>query len=188
MNIQQYQEAIYWIYDKLEATIANPIPSIRWTTEDPVVLQQNWPIGVEEIPVGELSNSLECLVKVLNLILNKAPVLTRVFFNTIDTYLTHQDRLGKTTRLTNAFPNTEGLANTADAYISLLDFMRATHTGAQLILYKHVSGVAWMTKWDKLKEQLHVCQSTIPKVTLDSAQRETLVKEGKELVTLQGDC
>ena len=79
MNIQQYQEAIYWVYDKLEATIANPIPSIRWTTEDPVVLQQNWPIGVEEIPVGELSNSLECLVKVLNLILNKAPVLTRVF-------------------------------------------------------------------------------------------------------------
>ena len=33
-----------------------------------------------------------------------------------------------------------------------------------------------------------MCQSTIPQVTLDSAQRETLVKEGKELVTLQGDC
>ena len=76
------------------------------------------------------------------------------------------------------------LANTADTYISLLEFMRATHTGAQLILYKHVSGVAWMSKWDKLKEQLHVCQSTITKVTLDSAQRETLVNEGKELVTL----
>ena len=45
-----------------------------------------------------------------------------------------------------------------------------------------------MSKWDKLKQQLHVCQSAIPKVTLDSAQRETLVKEGKELVTLQGDC
>ena len=68
MNIQQYQEAIYWVYDKLEATIANQIPSIRWTTEDPVVLQQNWPIGVGKIPVGELSNSLECLVKVLNII------------------------------------------------------------------------------------------------------------------------
>ena len=115
MNIPQYQEAIYWILDKIEATIANAIPSIRLTTEDPVVLQQNWPIGVEEIPVGELSNSLECLVKVLNLILNKSPTLTRVFLNTIDTYLTHQDRLGKTTRLCNAFPNTEGLANTADA-------------------------------------------------------------------------
>ena len=75
MNIQQYQEAIHWIYDKLEATIANLIPSIRWTTEDPIVLQQNWPIWVEELPVGESSNSLECLVKVLNLILNKCPVL-----------------------------------------------------------------------------------------------------------------
>ena len=91
--IPQYQEAIYWIYDKLEATIANPIPSIRWTTEDPILLQQNWPIGIEELPVGELSNSLESLVKVFNLILNKAPVLTQIFLNTIDTYLTHQDRL-----------------------------------------------------------------------------------------------
>ena len=175
MNILQYEEAIYWIYDKLEATIANPTPSLRWVTEDPVVLQQNWPAGIEEMPVGELSNSLESLVKVFDLILNKGPVLTRVFLNTINTYLTHQDRLVKTTRLNNAYPNTEGLAAAADAYISLLEFMRACHSGAQIILYKHVSGVAWMTKWDSLKEQLHVCQSTIPKVTLDSAQRETLL-------------
>ena len=157
MNIQQYQDALFWVYDKLEATAQNPVPIIRWTAEDPVVLQQNWPIGVGEIPVGELTNSLECMVKVLNLILNKAPILTRVSLNIFDTYLTHQDRLGKTTRICNAFPNTEGLQNTADAYISLLECMRATHSGAQLILYKHVSGVAWMSKWDKLKQQLHVC-------------------------------
>ena len=154
MNIIQYQEAIHWIYDKLEATIAAPVPSLRWVTKDPVVLQQNWPAGIEEMPVGELTNSLESLVKVFDLILNKAPVLTRVFLNTIDTYLTHHDRLAKTTRLTNAYPNTEGLAAAADAYISLLEFMRACRSGAQLILYKHVSGVAWMTKWDSLKEQL----------------------------------
>ena len=85
MNLIQYQEAIHWTYDKLEATIAAPVPSLRWVTEDPVVLQQNWPAGIEEMPVGELTNSLESLVNVFDLILNKAPVLNRVFLNTIDT-------------------------------------------------------------------------------------------------------
>ena len=121
MNIQQYQDALFWVYDKLEATAQNPVPIIRWTAEDPVVLQQNWPIGVGEIPVGELTNSLECMVKVLNLMMNKAPILTRVSLNIFDTYLTHQDRLEKTTRICNAFPNTEGLQNAVDAYISLIE-------------------------------------------------------------------
>ena len=43
MNILQYQEAIYWIYDKLEATIANPIPSIQ-----KIQLYSNW-IGLLEL-------------------------------------------------------------------------------------------------------------------------------------------
>ena len=71
--------------------------------------------------------------------------------------------------------------------MSLLEFMRACRSGVQLILYKHVSGVGWMTKWDRLKEQLTVCQITIPKGVLDSAQRDILLKEGKELVSLQED-
>ena len=91
------------------------------------------------MPVGELTNSLECLMKIFDLNLNKAPVLTRLFLNTIDTYLTHHDRLAKTTRLTNAYPNTKGLAGASDAYESLLEFMRACRSSAQLILYKHVS-------------------------------------------------
>ena len=91
------------------------------------------------MPIGELTNSLECLVTVFDLILNKAPVLTRVFLNTVDTYLTHHSRLAKTTRLTNTYPNTEGLSGASDAYVSLLEFMRACRSSAQLILYKHVS-------------------------------------------------
>ena len=188
MNVQQYKAALHWIYDKLEATANNPEPTIRWLGEDPVVLQANWPIDLREVPVGELTNSLASMVKVLGYVLNKAPVLTRVSLNLFDTYLTHQDRLAKTTRICNAFPNTEGLLNAADAYISLLECIRAVHSGAELILYKHVSGLAWISKWDRLKQQLHTCQSTIPKVTLDAKDRETLVKEGKELVALQGDC
>ena len=150
MNLGQYQDALQWVYDKLETTLAAPVPSLRWVTDDPVVLQQNWPGGIDELPIGELTNSLECLVTVFDLILNKAPVLTRVFLNTVETYLTHHARLGKTTRLTNAYPNTEGLAGASDAYVSLLEFMRACRSGAQLILYKHVSGVGWMAKWDRL--------------------------------------
>ena len=39
----------------------------------------------------------------------------------------------------------------------------------------------------KLKQQLHTCQSTIPQVTLDAKDRETLVTAGKDLVVLQTD-
>ena len=86
MNIQQYGDALYWVYDKLEATAHSPEPIIRWLGEDPIVLQQNWPIDLGEIPVGELTNSLECMVKVLAYVLNKAPILTRVSLNLFDTY------------------------------------------------------------------------------------------------------
>ena len=46
MNVQQYEAALHWIYDKLEATANNPEPTIRWLGEDPVVLQANWPIDL----------------------------------------------------------------------------------------------------------------------------------------------
>ena len=91
MNIQQYGDALYWVYDKLEATAQSPEPSIRWLGEDPIVLQQNWPIDLREIPVGELQNSLQSMVKLLAYVLNRAPILTRVSLNLFDTYLTHQD-------------------------------------------------------------------------------------------------
>ena len=109
MNVQQNEAVLHWVYDKIEATANSPEPTIRWLAEDPVTLQAGWPIDIREVPVGELSNNLASVVKVLGYILNRAPVLTRVSLNLFDTYLTHQDRLAKTTRICNAFPNTEGI-------------------------------------------------------------------------------
>ena len=188
LTVQQYETALHWIYDKIEATAHLPEPQIRWLAEDPVVLQANWPADIREVPAGELQNSLASMVKVLGHILNRAPVLTRMSLNLFDTFLTDPARLGKTTRICNAFPNTEGIQQASDAYISLIDCIRAVYNGADLLLYKHATGVAWLSKWDKLKQQLHTCQCTIPKVTLDARDRESLVDEGKELVALQGDC
>ena len=34
MNVQQYEAALHWIYDKLEATANNPEPTIRWLGEE----------------------------------------------------------------------------------------------------------------------------------------------------------
>ena len=133
MNFQQYEAALHWVYDKIEATAQDSEPRIRWLTEDPVVLQANWPVDLREVPPGELSNSLTSMVKVLGYILNRTPVLTRVSLNLFDTYLTHQDRLAKTTRICTAFPNTEGILQASDAYISLMECMRAIFCGAELI-------------------------------------------------------
>ena len=188
MTVPQYEASLHWFYDKVEATAHQPQPQIRWLAEDSVVLRVNWPAGILEIPEGELENSLSSLVKVLGYILNCAPVLTRVTLNLFDTFLTDPARLAKTTRICNAFPNQEGLQQGSDAYISLIDCIRAVYEGANLLLYKHATGLEWLSKWEKLKQQLHVCQSTIPKVTLDARDRESLVDEGKTLVALQTDC
>ena len=72
MNVQQYEAALHWFYDKIEAIANSPEPTIRWLGEDPVVLQAGWPIDLREVPVGELSNNLASLVKVLGYILNRA--------------------------------------------------------------------------------------------------------------------
>ena len=188
MTFQQYEASLHWFYDKIEATAHQPQPQIRWLNEDPVVLQATWPADIVDIPPGELQPSLSSLVKVLGYILNHAPVLTRVLLNQFDTFLTDQARAAKTVRICTAFPNQEGLQQGSDSYISLIDCIRAVYKGAELILYKHASGLAWVSRWEKMKQQLHVCQSTIPKVTLDAKDRESLVNEGKELVQLQTEC
>ena len=188
MNFQQYEESLHWFFDKIEATTHQPQPQVRWLGEDAVVLQANWPPGIAEIPVGELLPSLTSLVKVLGHILNRAPVLTRVLLNQIDTFLTDPARSAKTVRICTAFPNQEGFQQGSDGYLSLIDCIRAVYKGADLLLYKHRTGLEWLSRWEKLKQQLHVCQSTIPKVTLDARDRESLVNEGKELVALQTDC
>ena len=111
-----------------------------------------------------------------------------MLLNQIDTFLTDPARTAKTTRICTAFPNQEGFQQGSDGYISLIDCIRAVYKGADLLLYKHRTGLEWLSRWEKLKQQLHVCQSTIPKVTLDARDRESLVNEGKELVALQTDC
>ena len=173
---------------KLRLLLINHNPQVRWLAEDAVVLQANWPAGIAEVPVGELVPSLSSLVKVLGYILNHAPVLTRVLLNQIDMFLTDPARTAKTTRICTAFPNQEGFQQGSDGYISLIACIKAVYKGADLLLYKHRTGLEWLARWDKLKQQLHVCQTTIPKVTLDARDREFLVNEGKELVELQTEC
>ena len=46
----------------------------------------------------------------------------------------------------------------------------------------------WLAIWEKCKLQLHICTTTIPKVTLDASDRASLVLAGKELVELQNQC
>ena len=127
MTFLQYEESLHWFFDKIEADAAQPQPRVRWLGEDAVVLQNNWPPGIAELPVGELLPSLPSLVKVLGHILNRAPMLTRVLLNQIDTFLTDPARQAKTTRICAAFPNQEGFQQGSDGYLSLTDCVRAVY-------------------------------------------------------------
>ena len=188
MTFVQYENAIHWFFDLVEADAAQPQPRIRWLREDAVVLQNGWPPGIAELPPGELVPTLPSLCKVLKHILSCRPMLTRVLLNQIDHFLTDPARQPKTNRICTAFPNLEGFQGGADGYLSLVDCITAVLKGAELCLEKHRSGMEWLDRWEKCKLQLHICATTIPKVTLDASDRASLVSEGKELVELQNQC
>ena len=76
MTFVQYEDAIHWFFDKVEADAAQPQPRIRWLGEDPVGLRKGWPPDMAELQVGELVPTLPSLVKVLKHILNCRPMLT----------------------------------------------------------------------------------------------------------------
>ena len=127
--------------DKIEASPAHPQPQVRWLGEDAVILQANWPPGIADLPPGELLPNLTSLVKVLGHILNRAPVLTRVLLNQIDTFLTDPAQSAKTVRICTAFPNQEGFQGGSDGYLSLIDCMTAVYSGANLCMNKHRTGL-----------------------------------------------
>merc|ERR1711888_196257 len=112
-------------------------------------------------------------------------MLTRVLLNQIDNFLTNAARQPKTTRICTVFPNLEGFQGGADGYLSLVDCITAVLKGAELCLEKHRSGMEWLDRWEKCKLQLHICATTVPKVTLDASDRASLVSEGKVLVEIQ---
>ena len=188
MTFVQYENAIHWFFDLVEADAAQPQPRIRWLREDAIVLQNGWPAGIAEIPPGELVPTLPSLCKVLKHILTCRPMLTRVLLNQIDHFLTDAARQPKTNRICTAFPILEGFQGGADGYLSLVDCITAVLKGAELCLEKHRSGMEWLDRWEKCKLQLHICATTIPKVTLYAYDRASLVSEGKELVEIQNQC
>merc|ERR1712030_189622 len=122
--------------------------------------------GIAELPLGELVPTLPSLVKVLKHILSRAPMLTRVLLNQIDHFLTDPARQPKTNRICQAFPNLEGFQGGADGDLSLVDCITAMLKGAELCLERHRSGMEWLDRLEKCKLQLHICATTVPKVTL----------------------
>ena len=70
MTFVEYENAIHWFFDLVEADAGQPQPRIRWLREDAVVLQNGWPATIAELPPGELQPTLPSLCKVLIHILN----------------------------------------------------------------------------------------------------------------------
>ena len=169
MTFAEYETAIHWVFGLIEADVAHPQPRIRWLQEDAVVLQNGWPTTIAEVTPGELTPTLDSMCKVLKHILNCRPVLTRVLLNQLDTYLTEAARQPKTVRICTAFPNVEGFQGGADGYISLIECITAVLKGAELCIERHRTGMEWFDRWEKCKLQLHICATTVPKVTLDAA-------------------
>ena len=146
MTFAQYEHSIHWFFDKVECDATNPQPRIRWLGEDPVGLQNGWPPDIASLQIGELEPTLAALSKVLKHILAARPVLTRVLLNQIDGYLTDPARRQKTARISNMFPNQEGLQGGSDGYLSLIDCATACLAGTEVCLQRWDGMVVRMGK------------------------------------------
>ena len=62
------------------STVVAPAPHLRWVTDDNIVLQGGFLVDIPDHQVGDLDNTLEVLIKTLNLVLSSAPLVTSVFF------------------------------------------------------------------------------------------------------------
>jgi hypothetical protein len=123
-----------FLHGRIESTVAIPIPSIGWTEVPTAQLRQAWravPLDIEAHPVDEVENSLTGLIKTVALFNHSLPHLTIASLTAIDGWLTHVNQSGVSHRLGLAYPNTEGVADATDMFMSLQEFTKEVQDGAE---------------------------------------------------------
>ena len=88
------------------------------------------PLEIEALPVDEVENSLTGLIKTVALFNHGLPHLTRASLTAIDGWLTHVNQNGVSHRLGLAYPNTEGVAEATNIFMSLQEFTKEVQDGA----------------------------------------------------------
>ena len=123
-----------FIYQRIVSTEDAPDLVLQWVTLDQVHIRNEYNalgVGLTYIPVDTLDSTLSGLIFLINYYLEYQPNLTRAFHNQMEDYLMHADRAGKTGRIMNAYPNALGAAGAADAWTSLIDFLKDVRKGAE---------------------------------------------------------
>ena len=147
MDRVQTANLVTFLHGRIESTVALPIPSIGWTAIPTAQLRQAWravPIAINALQAEEVENDLIGLVKAVALLNHGLPHLTRASLTAMDGWLTHVNQNGISHRLGLAYPNTEGLGDTTDVFMSLQQFCLEIQDGAEHLTERLINGLQWL--------------------------------------------
>jgi hypothetical protein len=88
-------------------------------------------MAIDALQAEEIESDLIGLVKAVALLNHGLPHLTRASLTVMDGWLTHVNQNGISNRLGLSYPNTEGLGDTTDVFMSLQQFSLEIQDGAE---------------------------------------------------------
>ena len=142
-------------------------------------------IGLDDIPADSLDNSLTGLIYLLDQFDKRLPNLTRRSHNQLAAFLEHADRLEKSTRIGNHYPNTEGDAGATDVWESFVSCLAWIQAGAEYIQQRREEAQTWLSQYDEVCSQLSQVKSLLPRVKIGASKHSELLTEARLLVSKQ---
>ena len=179
---------VTFLYDQVSSTAAQPIPVIEWLAVPPLTLQNRWEalgIGLDDIPADSIDNSLTGLIYLLDQFTIRLPNLTRRSHNELAAFLEHGDRVEKSTRIGQHYPNQEGDAAAVDMWQSFLTCLECMQKGAKYVQQRREDAILWLAQYDEMSSQLSQVKALLPRVKIGASKHAALLTAARVLVSKQ---
>ena len=179
---------VTFLYDQVTTTAAQPNPVIEWLAVPPLTLRNRWEvlaIGLDDIPADSLDNSLTGLIYLLNQFDQRLPNLTRRSHNELAAFLEHGDRLQKSTRIGEHYPNEEGDAGAVDVWESFINCLAWIQAGGEYIQQRREEAQTWLNQYDEVCSQLSQVKALLPRVKIGASKHTALLAAARLLVSKQ---
>ena len=179
---------VTFLYDQVSSTAAQPIPVIEWLAVPPLTLQNRWEalgIGLDDIPADSIDNSLTGLIYLLDQFDKRLPNLTRRSHNELAAFLEHGDRVEKSTRIGEHYPNEEGDDGAVDIWQSFVKCLECMQTGAKYLQQRREDAILWLAQYDEVSSQLSQVKALLPRVKIGASRHADLLAAARVLVSKQ---
>ena len=98
----------------------------------------------------------------------RLPNLTRRSHNELAEFIEHGDRVQKSTRIGEHYPNEEGDAGAVDVWQSFVKCLECMQTGGKYLQQRREEAQLWLAQYDEVSSQLSQVKALLPRVTRPS--------------------